>query len=98
MNLVPSQYVFRKFSLFQLPDLPALLIVISFRARLMTGSLKRHQRRWSRGPAVKIMSHMKGVEGVAAAKEQKIRTTAMGEGLSAMHRDIGSALNILSDR
>lgn len=98
MNLVPSQYIFRKFSLFQLPHLPPLLIVMSYRARLMTGSLKRHQRRWSRRSAVRIMSHIEGVEGIAAAKEQKIRTMAMGKGSSRKHRDIGSALDIVSYR
>lgn len=96
MNLVPSSYVFRKFSLFQPPHLPPLLIVMSFPTRLMTGSLKRHQGRWSRRSAVRIMSHIEGVEGVGvAAKEQKIRVTVMGKGSSRIRRDIGSALNIV---
>lgn len=47
------------------------LIVMSFSARLMTGSLKRHRRRRSRRSAARVMSHLEGVEGAVAAKEQR---------------------------
>lgn len=71
MDVVLSQYVFRKFSLFQLPHHPLFANSHVILCSVMTGSLKRHHGRWSRRPAVRVMSHMEGVKGIAAVKEQK---------------------------
>lgn len=98
MILVLSQYVFRKFSLFQLPHLQPFANCHVFLCSADDWPFKRHQRGWSRRSAVRVMSHMEGVEGVAAAKERKIRKTSIGKGLSRMHWHIGSVLDVVSHR